>query len=346
MLSEVLSALKDLKSELQERLAQQPEYRALLILDRATSQLNDVLAPGREGSLASSENPPAAKPLATPPAPTAAGRLAIVRNAAPYIAHANTPANGAEPSAHAAPRALWPVMDSPPPSPAAGGAVVPPFRPPDAMPEPLQEDLDGPLPPTVIANEPERVAPSTIADFLIIAPPNSAQDSVAETAAAPAPVVAANDVADSAAPPPTEAISGMAVLYKSAGELPDAAPYEDGAAATPTPIAPERAEYEATAPNLAMLEDRPATPTATSSGLTAALYESTGDAPDLEPEDRVAFAPVRPAVAEDQTEPAVDAFEQTLAEAAKITPPPAKPPAPRSYLPILAAQRLAQSRKS
>src|SRR6202023_3506133 len=99
----------------------------------------------------------------------------------------------AESAAHAAPRTLRPYMEAPP-APAAVGPVVSPFRPPDAMPEPPPADLDGPSPPADIAHEPADVAPrapSTIADFLITAPPNAAQDS-----AAPAPVAAANDVAD------------------------------------------------------------------------------------------------------------------------------------------------------
>lgn len=42
MLSDVLAALQEVKSQLQDQLALQPGYRALLILDRAASQLGAV----------------------------------------------------------------------------------------------------------------------------------------------------------------------------------------------------------------------------------------------------------------------------------------------------------------
>jgi hypothetical protein len=45
MLSQVLTSLQEVKSQLQNQLAQQPEYRALLILDKAVSQLGDVFTP-------------------------------------------------------------------------------------------------------------------------------------------------------------------------------------------------------------------------------------------------------------------------------------------------------------
>lgn len=43
MLSEVLTSLNEVKSRLQERLLQQPEYPALLIVDKAAFQLGEVL---------------------------------------------------------------------------------------------------------------------------------------------------------------------------------------------------------------------------------------------------------------------------------------------------------------
>lgn len=44
MLSEVLTSLNEVKSRLQERLLQRPEYPALLIVDKAAFQLGEVLA--------------------------------------------------------------------------------------------------------------------------------------------------------------------------------------------------------------------------------------------------------------------------------------------------------------
>jgi hypothetical protein len=43
MLSDVLTSLNEVKSRLQERLLQQPEYPALLIVDKAAFQLGEVL---------------------------------------------------------------------------------------------------------------------------------------------------------------------------------------------------------------------------------------------------------------------------------------------------------------
>lgn len=45
MLSEALTSLEEVKSRLQESLRQQPEYRALLVIDQATSQLAEVFGP-------------------------------------------------------------------------------------------------------------------------------------------------------------------------------------------------------------------------------------------------------------------------------------------------------------
>ncbi|WP_158814572.1 hypothetical protein [Methylocapsa sp. S129] len=68
MLSEVLTSLKEVKLQLQRQLAQQPEYRALLVVDRAAAQLAEILGP---------QDPPAAVPSAgavedAPPPPAAA----------------------------------------------------------------------------------------------------------------------------------------------------------------------------------------------------------------------------------------------------------------------------------
>ena len=90
-------------------------------------------------------------------------------------------------------------------------------------------------------------------------------------------------------------------------------------------------------------------------GLTTALYESTGDAPDLDPPEERQMASAAQDVAQDEAagDGAPALFDQTLAAAAKLASAPAartaspgaKPTPPRSYLPIIAAQRLIQSRR-
>jgi hypothetical protein len=85
-------------------------------------------------------------------------------------------------------------------------------------------------------------------------------------------------------------------------------------------------------------EEVAAASTPAASGWAATLYESTGDAPELESE---AFEPSPAAAVEAPVETAIEAFNRTLAEAAKFS----QPLPTRGFLPVFAAQRLAQSRR-
>jgi hypothetical protein len=199
----------------------------------------------------------------------------------------------------------------------------------------------------------------------------------------PADVASAVSALDSSnAPSLAETVSGLAALYESAAELSDAEPRGDGAGATLPPSIAEDDRWASVRASLAPTDDvvdvapppslpaaisgfaslynsaetssevedneAPAAPLAPSSGLTAALYESTGDAPELESE---AFAAARAPAVEAPTESAMEAFNRTLAEAAevveaaKLASPPAQTASTRGFLPIFTAQRLAQSQK-
>jgi hypothetical protein len=403
MLSEIVSALKGLKVELQEQLAQQPEYRALLILDRATSQLGDALTLGDERGSLGSQSPAQAEAAEPRPSVRGAGRLVVVHDAAIDITRGE-PMIGGAPPAH---------LDAQPQTP--------------PTPPPAAKDAAGALP----------ARPATIADFRIAAPEARAQDG--DSANAPANRAFAEYIVDSAAAPTaaeivslmaaacelteeplgalsngegaatsadavgdqdpprapinlisvdeiddsrgaasqSETISGLAALYASASELSDAE-REDSVEATHPPIAAEDARRASAPASLAPAEDvvdtAPApTPAATisgfaaaygsseetfeaeeevaassttaSAGLTATLYESTGDAPELESD---VLGPAHAPAVEAPVETAIEAFNRTLAEAAeaaKLSQPSAKAASTRGFLPVFTAQRLAQSRK-
>ena len=153
MLSEVLSALKGLKAELQERLAQQPEYRALLILDRATSQLGDTLSRGDERAPSGLGSPEQADAAAPRSSARAAGPLVVVHDAAIDIARGDLISGGAPP-------ALGEAQSAAPPQ--GSGA-----------PEAANESA-GALP----------ARPATIADFRIAPPRNHAEDPTSANAPA------------------------------------------------------------------------------------------------------------------------------------------------------------------
>ena len=174
MLSEVLSALKELRSQLQDQLARQPEYRALLILDRATSQLGDVVAPPLECDRpAVAEIPPANQPRVTIPIAPSPGRLTVVRNAAP----ARDRGDGAQRATPADPSAPARLAEAPRAQ-AGGAGVPPPFRPPDTMTDARRRTSDAALPPPAAANPFAGVAQhtsATIAEFRTAAAADGAQ---------------------------------------------------------------------------------------------------------------------------------------------------------------------------
>jgi hypothetical protein len=370
MLSEVLSALKELRSELQDQLARQPEYRALLILDRATSQLGDVVAPIDLDGPAASQIPPADQPQATTPTPPAPGRLTIVRNAALPLAPARDRGDDAQRATRANPSAPARLAQAPRAQ-AGGGRVPPPFRPPDTMTDARRWTSDGALPPAAAANPFAGVAQhtsATIAEFRAAALADGAQLAQAHARRhanlAAAPMIVVNGLADPEAPTAPAAATHQGAPAASAIDEP---PAELAAAPIPTAADAENALF-AGPPEKTLLDrtaapPAPATiafgPTATSdestaalqeaaragaSGLSADRYETAGDAHDLEDEDRAER--VAPAEAEASADAAeVDGFDRTLAEAAKVASSPAKATAPRRYLPILSAQRIVPGRR-
>jgi len=105
MLSEVLTSLHEVKSRLQERLLQQPEYPALLIVDKAAFQLGEVLTllrpqPARLAENRAADAPVAATAAVDDPAQAAHARRGEDPNAdAPVAmaAAADQPAGAAEP---------------------------------------------------------------------------------------------------------------------------------------------------------------------------------------------------------------------------------------------------------
>ena len=92
MLPEVLSSLNEVKARLQERLLQQPEYPALLIVDKAAQQLDGVLTL-LQPQTAPTDRPeegPAAAPLkpaaaAEPPSAATPARAPAPRGEPPYL---------------------------------------------------------------------------------------------------------------------------------------------------------------------------------------------------------------------------------------------------------------------
>lgn len=63
LLSEALGSLREAKSQLQDKLAQRPEYQALLIVDKATAQLAGVLDPANGPLPAATGNGEAEEPF-------------------------------------------------------------------------------------------------------------------------------------------------------------------------------------------------------------------------------------------------------------------------------------------
>jgi len=79
--------------------------------------------------------------------------------------------------------------------------------------------------------------------------------------------------------------------------------------------------------------------------MAAILYETAGDAPDAALAEDAADPPPVAAVQPDAPVRAPSGIEKMIAKAAQAVAPAANTPAPRSYLPYIAAQRLVQSRR-
>jgi len=139
--------------------------------------------------------------------------------------------------------------------------------------------------------------------------------------------------ADAADPP----VSGIGALYTAIGEGSNDAPSEDRMAqlaSRATAAFDEFADGEA-----------PFAEPAPISGMAAILYETAGDAPDAALAEDAADPPPVAAVQPDAPVRAPSGIEKMIAKAAQAVAPAANTPAPRSYLPYIAAQRLVQSRR-
>lgn len=365
MLSEVMTALKELKSELQDQLAQQPEYRALLVLDRAASQLGDVLTPANPQAFVRREHPPRDEPRATPAATNPAELFGGALNGVSDAVQSEDRLVDAPGPISAAVNDLARIVETPHAAAEDVREVAPPYRPPDAAADVVHRSSDIALSAALAANElagAADTAPLTTRNLWTVAatyglPPAARANAHPEPRITPAPVVANAPADAAAAPAPRANISGLAALYQSAGEASGVIGVsEESGAEAQIPTAPAIAEPAPKPLNLVAPLPRLAEANAPApSGLTAALYESTGDAPDLEQlDDRAADpAAMRPAAEDLAAAAAMDAFDQTLALAAKAAAEASKPAAPaaktstppRSYLPIIAAQRLIQARR-
>lgn len=345
MLSDVLAALHEVKSQLQDRLARQPEYRALLAVDRAALQLAAVFDCDPE-TFAFSESRWAAEAPSTSEPGVAGG----------------------------AKRSGWfddPAMKTPGPSGERGRTadaersrrstakgVAPRDEPADSPPEAIDGAPACPEQP-IPANDMAAAPDSSLPPPYVVAPPISVVASArgAERAHDRASVPTIRTVVITDAPKLMVEISGMGAIYELAGEVAERRATEDGGAPRQTSAPAPVAIAGPTANALSRLDrdsDEPGA-AAGAGGLTTALYESTGDAPDLDPPEERQMASAAQDVAQDEAagDGAPALFDQTLAAAAKLASAPAartaspgaKPTPPRSYLPIIAAQRLIQSRR-
>jgi hypothetical protein len=355
MLSEALTSLEDVKSRLQQNLLQQPEYRALLVIDQAMSQLTAFLGPFDPA-------------VATRPE----SRADVVAASSPAIVAApessNRPARDALDIVQArdgvANATAQPVVPAREPPPAVSTAARSERATPPAPSTPaifrmaavLRElagvtleaadaaDRDAPAPAMEAPGEP-READLTSRRSMNYSPDTELPDpAVADErtgpgqmpgseAAAVRPPAVSQDSDGGAAEPP---VSSMGALYRAIGDGLDDAPSEDrGAQGLATGAWDEFAVREST----------PAEPVPVS-GMAATLYETTGDAPDVAlAEDGVADAPAEPAFAADPPTRAPSGMERMIAKAAQAVAPVPSAPAPRSFLPYIAAQRLVQSRR-
>jgi hypothetical protein len=337
MLSEALTSLEDVKTQLQQRLLQQPEYRALLVIDEATSQLERVLEPsgavhterfegtgdfGRKAftSVQSIHSfvAPDEPTLRGAPQPVVPLRLAPER-AAPVPAQKSAAARAAEETLR--------LVDAPAPTPAIfrmaavlrelasiGHEATPPA------------DRDTRAAATPFATEPPPLSSHPAFDN---AKPLTEEDDDATT-------TVAESGAETSSPAIEPPVSRMAALYMSIGDGTEDAPPEDR-----EPGAHAGAAFEEFGDG----EDAPVT-AAPVSGMAAISYETAGDAPDVTiAEDGGTDSPDETPEIEDAPARPASGMALMIAKATEALAPAAKAPAPRSYVPYLAAQRLLQSRR-
>jgi hypothetical protein len=350
---ETLTSLIEVKARLQSCLSQQPEYRALVILDQTISQLSDILALGDEAMVAGGLADPAAD------ARIAANAVREIEGPAPNDAPAEDRRTDSALAIADALNEISSVVDGPLAKAAPFRFVAPAYEPPNAAPDagPREDRLgDAAQASAGAVNGFAAVAIARLprAAILRVAaldePPRAAprDDRLADMAR---PIgVLADEPGAANAPDPVPDISGMAALYDSARAASGIAPREDRGAETPGGPAAAMGDAKAVAPNSANPGGPPleAPPTqAAASGLAAALYESAGDAPDAaHPEDRLGDAPLPPSGAADEAASAApEAFDRILAKSAQTVSPAAKSPASGSYSPLVAGQRLIQARR-
>ena len=355
MLSEALTSLEDVKSQLQQTLLQQPEYRALLVIDQAMSQLAQFLGPFDPGAAISLEN--RAKAAA---APNAAAIEAPERSYPPTRSALDI-APPQDSVAAASIDSAVPARAPSPPIPAAvrsqraaDGAPSTPaiFR----MAAVLRElagvtleaadaaDRDAPAPVAAreALNQPgaadpdagrSRNNPTDAGDAAADERTSARQTPTPDAAVAGLPA-GSHESAGGAAEAP---VSGMGALYMSIGDGLDDAPSEERTAQALSPAAAAFDEFAGESPRA---EPAPI------SGMAATLYETTGDAPDVAlGEDSGADVPIEAALVADEPVRAPSGIERMIAKTTQAAGSPAKTPAPRTYLPYIAAQRLVQSRR-
>lgn len=358
MLSEALTSLEDVKSRLRQNLLQQPEYRALLVVDEAASQLAELLRPFNAGSAARFETcaeAPAKPTVAAAPEPAPpTARATDVGRSQDSVAHMSAdPAVASREPSLAVAAVIQPerVTEAPASTPAI-------FR----MAAVLRElagltleaadaaDRNAPAPVAAMEtfNEPAEANPSLERSVDCSAdierpeaaganePTTSRQTLTPDAASVVRPAGPYESFGGAVDPP----VSGMGALYASIGDGSNDAPSEDRVA---QPASLANAAFDEFADREAPFVDP-----APVSGMAAILYETAGDAPDAAlAEDGGANAdpPTATAIAADATARAPSGIERMIAKATQVVAPAPNAPAPRSYLPYIAAQRLVQSRR-
>jgi hypothetical protein len=358
MLSEALTSLEDVKSRLQQDLLQQPEYRALLVVDHAVSQLVAFLGPFDSDSAARLENraeAPAAAKAAVAEAPEPAPVRARAEDIGPSqesVAQASTdpaaPSPEPSPVVSAVDRPER-VMEGPAPTPAI-------FR----MAAVLRElagltleaadaadrNAPAPVPATEAFPEPGEANPGFERSVDCSADAEGSEAAGADEWAISRQTLTPDAASvgwraepyesfGGAADPP---VSGIGDLYMAIGDGSNDAPSEDRMA---QPACRAAAAFEEFADG-----EAPFAEPAPISGMAAILYETAGDAPDAALADDGGADPLAvTAVAPDAPVRAPSGIEKMIAKATQAVAPGANAPAPRSYLPYIAAQRLVQSRR-
>jgi hypothetical protein len=353
MLSEALTSLEDVKSRLQQNLLQQPEYRALLVIDQAMSQLTaflgpfdpDVAArPESRADVVAASNPAivAAPESSNRPTRDALDILQTRDGGASATAQPVVPAREpplAVSTAARSERGTPPASSTP-----AIFRMAAVLRELAGVTLEAADAADRDAPAMEAHNEPREAdrafqrsmnysrdaerLDSAVADERT----GPRQMPGSEAGATPPPAASHDSDGGSAEPP----VSNMGALYMTIDDGLDDAPSEDRG--TQGSAAGGWGEF-------AGRESTPAEPVPIS-GMAATLYETTGDAPDVAlAEEGGADAPVEPTFVADPPARAPSGMERMIAKAAQAVAPAANTPAPRSFLPYIAAQRLVQSRR-